>query len=42
MVLYEVQLYMESGRRHDALKHLEDYKKFISDQLSFYETKGIY
>ena len=41
MVLYEVQLYMESGRGNEALKHLEDYKGLISDQLAYYEVKGV-
>lgn len=40
MVLYEVQLLQESGRGQDALKHLEDYKKFISDQLAYSEMRG--
>ena len=40
MVLYEVQLFMESGRGNDALKHLEDYKGLISDRLAYYEVKG--
>lgn len=41
MILYEVQLYRESGRSRDALTHLEEHKKIISDDLAFFETKGI-
>ena len=40
MILYEVQLLMESGKSSEALKHLEDYKPYISDRLAYYETKG--
>lgn len=42
MILYEVLLYVESGKGHDALKHLEEFKTYISDSLSYAETKGIY
>jgi peptide alpha-N-acetyltransferase len=40
MILYEVQLLMEKGTYDQALKHLEEYKRYISDTLSYLETKG--
>ena len=32
---------MESGKGHEGLKHLEEFKTYISDSLSYAETKGI-
>lgn len=40
MILYEVQLLMESGAYKDALKFLEDFKLYISDTLAYAELKG--
>lgn len=42
MILYEVQILMEKGSYTVALEHLEQYEQFISDSLSYLETKGIY
>lgn len=40
MVLYEVQLLMESGALDKALKHMEEFKTYISDTLAYEEIKG--
>ena len=40
MILYEVQLMRESGQQEKALAHLEGYRQFVSDDLSYAETKG--
>ena len=40
MILYEVQLLMESGAYKDALKFLEDFRHYVSDMLAYSEIKG--
>ncbi|XP_019854443.1 PREDICTED: N-alpha-acetyltransferase 15, NatA auxiliary subunit [Amphimedon queenslandica] len=40
MILYEVQLLMESGAYKDALKFLEDFRHYVSDMLAYAEIKG--
>ena len=40
MILYEVELLSEGRKYSEALKHLDTYKQFISDELSYHETKG--
>ena len=40
MVLYEVQLLLEAGRKDEALKHSKAYENNICDPLSVMETRG--
>ena len=40
LILYEVQLMMESGRKEEALKHICQFESQICDTLTVYETKG--
>ena len=40
MILYEVQLLLESGAYKDALKFLEDFRHYVSDMLAYAEIKG--
>ena len=42
LILYEVQLMMESGRKEEALKHICHFESQICDTLTVYETKGTY
>ena len=40
LILYEVQLMLESGRKEEALKHICQFESHICDTRSVYETKG--
>ena len=40
LLLYQNMILRESGRTRDALKHLIEYSKFITDKLQVQELQG--
>ena len=41
MLLYQNMILRESGKKRKALKHLEDFSKYITDKLQVKELQGI-
>ena len=40
MLLYQNMILRESGKKRDALKHLQDFSKFITDKIQVKELQG--
>ena len=40
MLLYQNMILRESGKTRDALKHLTDFSKFITDKIQVKELQG--
>ena len=40
MLLYQNMILRESGKTRDAIKHLHDYSKFITDKVQVKELQG--
>ena len=40
MLLYQNMILRESGKTRDAIKHLTDYSKFITDKVQVKELQG--
>ena len=40
MLLYQNMILRESGKKKEALQHLNDYSKFITDKLQVKELQG--